>query len=88
MRLQNYEEGAENTVDNGDAGGEVMLQEFGPMAPIQGERDIPNETQVSSSRSSMTLCRNAATHGVCIFSSNMALELGCGASCDYSSNTT
>lgn len=46
--MQNYEEGAENTIDNGDAGGEVMLQEFGPLAPLQGERDIPMETQVST----------------------------------------
>lgn len=29
--LQNYEEGGENTILNGDAGGEVNLQEIGPV---------------------------------------------------------
>ncbi|KJA21918.1 carbohydrate esterase family 4 protein [Hypholoma sublateritium FD-334 SS-4] len=41
----NYEEGGENTLDNGDAQAEAMLQEVGPKAPLQGERDIPMETQ-------------------------------------------
>ncbi|KAF9556328.1 glycoside hydrolase/deacetylase [Agrocybe pediades] len=41
----NYEEGGENTLDNGDAQGETMLQEVGPKSALQGERDIPMETQ-------------------------------------------
>lgn len=60
----NYEEGGENTLDNGDAQAEAMLQEVGPVrffttsnsnyhadnmilqkAPLEGERDIPMETQ-------------------------------------------
>lgn len=54
---QNYEEGGENTIDNGDAGGEINLQEFGPGAPLMGERDIPMETQVR-------LCDNySSCHG-------------------------
>ncbi|KAF8168452.1 hypothetical protein B0H34DRAFT_59488 [Crassisporium funariophilum] len=41
----NYEEGGENTLDNGDAQAEANLQETGPKIPLQGERDIPMETQ-------------------------------------------
>lgn len=41
----NYEEGGENTLDNGDAQAEAMLQEVGPKIGLPGERDIPMETQ-------------------------------------------
>ncbi|KAF8972563.1 chitin deacetylase [Flammula alnicola] len=41
----NYEEGGENSLDNGDAQAESNLQETGPKLPLIGERDLPMESQ-------------------------------------------
>jgi putative urate catabolism protein len=41
----NYEEGGENTVLNGDAGGEIYLNETPGGNPVLGQRDIGKESQ-------------------------------------------
>lgn len=53
-----------------------MLQEFGPMPPLMGERDIPMETQVSDL--AQALARISLSDRRYFDSSNTALEQECG----------